>query len=158
LVATSLGTRSQRRSDIKLIAVAAFMVLAAGGLIAAGLLAAMHKGGSSPSCGVLPLGSVDSIRRDLEPGAPLFRTGGGDCGFWLSLDGGDIVAYKLSVPGRDCTVTFHNDRFVCGGVPLDSADLAQYPTRIETKDGFDELIVDLRTPEQRRNATSTTAG
>jgi len=121
-VASSLGTKHQRRSDIKLIAVAAFMVLAAGGLIAAGLLAAMHKGGSAPSCGQLPLGSVDSIRSDLEPGAPVFRTGGGDCSFWLALDGGDIVAYKLKVPGRACTVTFHNDRFVCGGEPIDRSE------------------------------------
>jgi hypothetical protein len=154
-VATASGTRSQRKSDIKLIAVAASLVLAAGALIAVGLFAAISKGGGSPTCGRLPLGSVDSIRTELEAGAPIFRTGGGSCSFWLSLDGGDVVAYKLKVPNRDCTVTFHNDRFVCGGTPIPSADLAQYPTSIETKDGIDELIVDLRSPEQRRNSTST---
>jgi hypothetical protein len=145
-VATARGTRSERLSDIKLIAVAALSVIAAGGLIAAGLLAAIHRGGGSPTCGLLPVGSVDSIRKDLEPGAPLPRTGGGSCSFWLALDGGDIVAYKLKVPGRDCTVNFHNDRFVCGGAPIPSADLEQYPTSIQTKDGIDDLVVDLRSP------------
>jgi hypothetical protein len=151
-VAPARGTRSERRSDIKLIAAAALMVIAAGGVIAVGLYAAINRGGGSPTCGRLPLGSVDSIRSDLEPGAPIFRTGGGSCSFWLALDGGDIVAYKLKVPGRDCTVTFHNDRYLCGGTPIASADLAQYPTSIETQDAIDILVVDLRPP-----ATSSTS-
>ncbi|MDQ1518965.1 MAG: hypothetical protein QOI55_38 [Actinomycetota bacterium] len=144
---TARGTRQQRRSDIQLIAVSAVLVIVAGALIALGLMTAL-RGGNSPTCARLRLGAADSIRQQVDDGGPFFTTGGGSCGFWVALDGGDIVAYKLHVPGRDCTVRYRNDRFSCGGQPIASADLAQYPTSIQTISGIDTLIVDLRSPSQ----------
>jgi hypothetical protein len=137
-------------------AFAALLVLVAGGLILVGILAAISGGGNSPTCGVLRLGAAETIRQQVEDGGPYFTTGGGSCGFWVALDGGDIVAYKLHVPGKSCTVRYRNDQYSCGGQALDPADLAQYPTSIHTIDGIDTLVVDLRTPEEIRNSTTTT--
>jgi hypothetical protein len=150
----STGTRRQRREDIRLILVSAFLVVAAGGLIAIGLVTAMG-GGNSPTCPRLRLGAVDSIREQVQDGGPFFTTGGGECGFWVALEGNDVVAYKLHVPGRDCTVRFRNDRYTCGGETILSADLAQYPTSIETIDDIDTLFVDLRSAKQRAEDAST---
>jgi len=152
-VATASGTKQQRRGDVRLIAFAALLVIAAGGLIAVGLLAAIGRG-SSPTCGVLRLGAADTIRQQVEDGGPYFTTGGGDCGFWVALDGGDIVAYKLHLAGKSCTVRFRNDRYSCGGETIEPADLAQYPTSIQTIDGIDTLIVDLRPPSARTSSTT----
>jgi hypothetical protein len=142
IVATARGTRSQRRSDIRLIAFAAFLVLVAGGLIAVGLLTAMGSS-DAPTCGRLPLGSAESLRTELQNG-PLIRSGGGQCAFYLALDGGDFVAYRQRDPDRDCTVHFRDDRYWCDDEPVASADLATYPTTIESVDGVDTVVVDLR--------------
>jgi hypothetical protein len=151
-VTPARGTRAQRRSDLRLVAVAIFLVVAAGGLIAAGLLTAMG-GSDAPTCGRLPLGAADSFREQLE-GGPQFRTGGGECGFYLALDGGEIVAYKLTLEGRDCTVRYESERFWCDDEPVPSADLEQYETTIETIDDVDTLVVDLRPPEARAPRTT----
>jgi hypothetical protein len=150
----STGSKRQRREDVRLIVFSALLVLAAGGLIAAGLVAAT-SGGKSPTCPRLRLGAIDSIRQQVQDGGPFFTTGGGECGFWVALDGSDVVAYKLHVPGRDCTVRFRNDRYTCGGETIPSADLAQYPTSIETIDGIDTLFVDLRSAKQKAEDAST---
>ena len=42
-------------------------------------------------------GSPTDMRDDLDHG-PYFQTGGGRCGFWLALENGDIVAYKVEQP------------------------------------------------------------
>jgi hypothetical protein len=154
-VAAATGTKRQRRSDIELIAFSAFLVVAAVGLLAWGFVTATSSD-DTPTCGRLPMGSVDDIRNQLENSAPYFRTGGGDCGFWLALDGGDIVAYQLHVPGRDCTVRYEGDGFHCGNEPIATSDLETYPTTIETVDNVDSLVVDLRSPEDRRRATTST--
>ena len=154
-MAAATGTKRQRRSDIQLIAFSAFLVVAAVGLLVWGFLAATGSD-DSPTCGRLPMGSADDIRNQLENSAPYFRTGGGDCGFWLALDGGDIVAYQLHVPGRDCTVQYKKDGFRCGDEPIATSELATYPTTIETVDDVDTLVVDLRSPEERQRASTST--
>jgi hypothetical protein len=150
----SIGTKRQRREDVRLIVFAALLVLLAGALIAAGLMAATG-GAKSPTCPRLRLGAIDSIREQVQDGGPFFTTGGGQCGFWVALDGSDVVAYKLHVSGRDCTVRFRNDRYTCGDETIPSANLAKYPTAIETVDGIDTLFVDLRSAQQRAEDAST---
>ena len=116
-------TRRQRNADVKLIVVATIAVLLAGFVIGAGLFVA------------------DSIRDDLDHG-PFFQTGGANCGFWMSLDEGDIVAYKVEQPDG-CTLNVSREKFVCGDQPADLATLAQYPVSIETIDDVDTVLVDL---------------
>jgi hypothetical protein len=149
------SSSSKRAGDLRLIVFSVFLVLAAGGLILTGILVSI-RGGHSPTCARLSLGAVDSIRDELQ-GGPEFRTGGGACNFYLALDGGDVVAYKITLPGRDCTVRWHDDAYWCGSEQLTPDQLAQYPTTIETVGGFDTLVVDLRSPAQKAaDATSST--
>jgi hypothetical protein len=147
--------RSRRSSDIRLIVFSVFLVLAAGGLILVGILASI-RGGDAPECSRLAIGPADSIREDLAAG-PEFRTGGGGCSFFLSLDGGDIVAYSTRIDERDCTVTYRDAAYFCDGQQVGTDELTQYPTAIETIDGIDALIVDLRPPADRTDGPSTTA-
>ena len=133
-------TRRQRNADVKLIVVATIAVLLAGFVIGAGLFVAASSGGRV-QCGRLPIGAADSIRDDLDHG-PFFQTGGANCGFWMSLDEGDIVAYKVEQPDG-CTLNVSREKFVCGDQPADLATLAQYPVSIETIDDVDTVLVDL---------------
>src|SRR5262249_54936268 len=105
---------AKRGDDVKVIVAATLAVLAFGGLIFAGIYFST-RGGKSPQCGQLSLGSAESVRREItDAGGPWFQTGGGSCSFWLALNGGQIVAYKLHIPGRDCTVTWSGS-YRCGG-------------------------------------------
>ena len=76
---------------------------------------------------------------------PYFQTGGGDCGFWLALDNGDIVAYKAVQPSG-CTLMLKLDHWACGERDRSRRRLAQYPVSIQTVHGVDALIVNLGTP------------
>ena len=60
----------------------------------------------------------------------------------MSLDDGDIVAYKVEQPDG-CTLNVSREKFVCGDQPADLATLAQYPVSIETIDDVDTVLVDL---------------
>ena len=128
-------TRRQRNADVKLIVVATIAVLLAGFVIGAGLFVA------------------DSIRDDLDHG-PFFQTGGANCGFWMSLDEGDIVAYKVEQPDG-CTLNVSREKFVCGDQPADLATLAQYPVSIETIDDVDTVLVDLTDRPESTTAPPT---
>jgi hypothetical protein len=136
-------TRQQRNADLKLIAAATVAVLLAGGLIAAGLII-VTSDSTKAHCGRLPIGSAEQIRSDLE-GGPQFQTGGGPCGFWLALDGGDVVAYKADQPSG-CVLQPRNKVFRCGGETPAVEDLATYPVSIEQIDDVDTVIVDLNPP------------
>jgi hypothetical protein len=144
--------RRQRNADVKLIAVATIGVLLAGFVIFAGLYVASTSG-DKVSCGRLPIGDADTIREDLDKG-PFFQTGGASCGFWMSLDEGDMVAYKVEQPGG-CTLNVSREQFVCGDTHVDVADLEQYPVSIETIDDIDTVIVDLT---EHPDATTTPPG
>src|SRR5262245_27773333 len=144
-------TRRQRNADVKLIAAATIAVLLAGFVIGAGLFVASNSG-SRTNCGRYPVGAADPIRDDLSHG-PSFQTGGGACSFWLALDEGDIVAYRVEQP-NGCTLDVSREHFVCGSEQVDPADLEQYPVSIETIDDIDTVIVDLNPPGA---STSTNA-
>jgi hypothetical protein len=149
-VATS-RSRSSRRSDAKIIAAATVAVLLAGGLIAAGLLAAT-RGSRSTVCRPLSVGVASDVRATLDGGGPYLATGGGSCSFWLAIDDGDIVAYKIRQPDG-CTLELERgERWVCGGSVLDPVDIDRYPVSIQTVDNVDTVVVDLRPPSR----TSTT--
>lgn len=134
---------SFRRSDAKILAAATIAILLAGGLIAAGLLAAT-RGDRSTVCRQLEVGLVSEIRSTLEDGGPYLATGGGSCSFWLAIDeNGDIVAYKIRQPGG-CTLELRRgERWACGGKTLDPTTLDQYPVRTKTVENVDTLVVDL---------------
>ena len=149
-MATS-GSRISRRSDAKILAAATVAVLLAGGLIAAGLLAAT-RGSRSTVCRPLTVGAASDVRATLEGGGPYLATGGGSCSFWLAIEDGDIVAYKIRQP-EDCTLELRRgERWVCGGDSFDALDLDRYPVSIQTVDDVDTVVVDLRPPQR---ATTT---
>jgi hypothetical protein len=146
-------TRRQRNADAKLIAAATIAVLLAGFVIGAGLFVASNSGDRT-TCGRYPVGAADQIRDDLEHG-PTFQTGGGACSFWLALDEGDIVAYRVDQP-NGCTLDIRREQFVCGTQVMDPSELEQYPVSIETFDDIDTVIVDLN-PGAAEQTTTTSA-
>jgi hypothetical protein len=150
-VVTTTRSRTSRRSDAKILAAATVAVLLAGGLIAAGLLAAT-RGSRSTVCGPLTVGAASDVRSTLDGGGPYLATGGGSCSFWLAVEDGDIVAYKIRQP-EGCTLELRRgERWMCGGDVLEPTDLDRYPVSIQTVDDVDSVVVDLRPPPR----TSTT--
>ena len=135
-----MRTRRQRNSDLKIIAAATAAVLLVGGLIIIGLLV-VTSDSTKTRCGRVPLGTAESIRAEIET-EPAYQTGGGNCGFWLALDAGDIVAYKVEQP-TGCALHPEGGKFRCGSETPDLADLATYPVSIEEVDGIDTVVVDL---------------
>jgi len=119
----------------------------AGFLIAGGALVAT-RGGKNVVCPQLNIGSVADIRRLLLNGGPVFQTGGASCGFWLALDAGDVVAYKVTqaTGTGTCSLKLKRDHWECGGHVVAASDLAQYPVQTKTIDNIDAVIVDLRPP------------
>ena len=139
-----MRTRRQRNSDLKIIAAATVAVLLVGGLIVIGLLVATSADSTKTRCGRIPLGPADAIRAEIAT-EPAYQTGGGNCGFWLALDAGDIVAYKVEQPSG-CALQPEGGKFRCGDETPDVVDLAQYPVSIEEIDGIDVVVVDLNPP------------
>jgi hypothetical protein len=142
-----LPSSRSRRSDIKLLVSATVAVLLAGFLIAGGILVAT-RGGKSTVCPQLNIGAAVDIRRTLLNGGPVFQTGGAECGFWLALADGEVVAYKVtqSAGGASCTLKLKRDHWECDGQVVEPNDLAQYPVTTRTIDKIDAVIVDLRPP------------
>src|SRR5262249_21897147 len=92
-----MPTARARPSDIKVLVGASLAVLMAGFLIAGGLLIAT-RGTKNVECGQLNLGSAADVRHRLQSEGADLHTGGGPCSFWLALDQGDIVAYRVNQP------------------------------------------------------------
>jgi hypothetical protein len=134
----------KRKGDIKVIVGATIAVLLVGFFIFGAMLVTT-RGGSGPQCGQLRIGSATGVRNNLEQG-PYFQTGGGDCGFWLALENGNIVAYKAVQPSG-CTVRWKFDHWECSGRTIPAPRLAQYPVSIPTFNGTDAVVVNLGTPE-----------
>jgi hypothetical protein len=149
-----LATVRGRSSDIKLIVGATVAVLLAGFLIAGAALVAT-RGSKSIVCPELNIGAASDIRKTLQSGGPYFQTGGASCSFFLALDDGDIVAYKVKQP-RGCTLLLKRDHWECGGETIDAGELAQYPVSIQTVADIDAVVVDLRPPPAATTTTSTT--
>jgi hypothetical protein len=135
----------RRKSDIKLVAGATVAVILVG-LFIAGAMIVTTSGSDGPQCGRLDVGLASSVRSDVEHG-PLFRTGGGDCGFWLALENGDITAYKAVQPATGCTLLWKGDHWECDGTSTPVSELAQYPVTIQTQEGVDVVVVNLGSPQ-----------
>jgi hypothetical protein len=140
-----VATSRARASDIKLIVSATIAVVLAGLFVAGGILVAT-RGGGSVVCGSLNLGSATDVRQKLDDGGAYFQTGGADCGFWLALADGNIVAYKVSQPPDGCPLKLLRDHWGCGSRTLQPADLAQYPVSIQTIGQTDSVFIDLIPP------------
>lgn len=148
------SSRSSRSSDIKLIASATVAVLLVGFFIAGAALIAT-RGSGSVVCGQLNIGSASDVRQKLQDGGPYFQTGGAKCGFWLALQDGDIVAYKVEQPDG-CTLQLKRDGWKCGDrTKIDATTLTAYPVSIQTFGTTDAVIVDLVPPGLE--STTTTA-
>lgn len=137
---------TRRLSDRYLLLLSVFIVLAVGGLLAAGIWIA-SRGGSGPvECGLVEVGTADDVRARIAEAGPEYASAGRRCDYWLALDAGDVVAYRTMLTGRDCTVRYAGGSFHCGDEELDPADLEQYPLAIHDAGGVDVLVLDLRTP------------
>jgi hypothetical protein len=118
------------------------------GFLIAGAALVATRGGGNTVCPQLNIGAVADIRRILLNGGPTFQTGGAECGFWLALVDGEVVAYKVTQPldGADCTLKLKRDHWECDGRVISPDDLAQYPVETKTINQIDAVIVDLRPP------------
>jgi hypothetical protein len=146
-----------RSSDIKLIVAATVGVLLAGFLIAGAALVAT-RGSGSVVCDKVNEGSAADIRQNLQDEGPSFHSSGANCGFWLALQDGNIVAYKVKQPSG-CTLNLRDraTRWICGGVEVEPTTLAQYPVSIEKFGQIDALFVDLVPPQYSSTTASTTS-
>lgn len=148
-----MATSRARSSDIKLIVSATIAVVLAGLFIAGGLLIATSSGSNNPVCGQLNVGKAADVRDRLNTQGPGFYTGGANCGFWLALDNGDIVAYRVRQPdGCSLNLRDRGTTWVCGNNVVDAANLATYKVAIQTIGQVDSVIVDLAPTD----TTSTT--
>ena len=141
-----MPTSRSRRSDIKLVVSATLAVLFAGFLIAGGLWVG-SRSDTAAVCAPLKVGHVSDVRQNLTTQGPNFLTAGGACGFWIALDNGNIVAYKVRQPG--CTLVLKRAGWDCGGRIVRPATLEQFPVSIVPVAGVDSVIVQF-------NPTTTT--
>ena len=143
----------KRKGDVKVIVGATVAVLLVGFFIF-GAMMVTTSGGSGPTCGQLRIGLASDVRNTLENG-PYFQTGGGNCGFTLALDNGDIVAYKVLQPSG-CTAQWKFDHWECNGRRIAASRLSKYPKYIRTEHGVDILFVNLGTPAPNTTTTRVT--
>ncbi|HEV7526314.1 MAG TPA: hypothetical protein VGP92_15195 [Acidimicrobiia bacterium] len=152
-----MATSRARSSDIKLIVSATVAVVLAGLFIAGGMLIATSSGSKNPVCGQLNLGKASDVRHRLDSQGPSFVTGGSNCGFWIALANGDIVAYRVKQPSG-CALNLRNQasEWVCGGRTIAAADLATYNVSILKVGSTDAVIVDLG-PASGASTTATSS-
>ena len=153
-----MASSRARSSDIKLIVSATVAVVLAGLFIAGGMFIATSSGSKNPLCGQLNLGQAADVRNRLQTQGPTFVTGGASCGFWLALDNGDIVAYRVQQPSG-CALNLRDraTRWVCGDVTIEPAQLAQYAVSIQPLGPTDAVIVDLSSSGTSSSTTTSTA-
>jgi len=144
-----------RAADIKLLVGATVAVLLAGFFIAGGVFVATRSKGGVV-CGQLNIGSATDIRERLQDGGPEFRTGGANCGFWLALADGNIVAYKVEQP-QNCALQLKRDHWECGKQTVPVEGLAQYDVSIQTVGQTDSVIIDLLPPGAAPSTTTVTS-
>jgi hypothetical protein len=139
------------RSDAKLLLLAAGGVIVAGLLVAAVLLFATGRASSPTKYEPFDAGVAASIRKNLKDGGPYFVPDpfGGDRSILLAIEDGEVVALSDVMPGtKDCRVRWRGsvDSFVdCHDDKVRSADLARYQTEIGTIGAAKgELFIDLR--------------
>ncbi len=145
-----MASSRARSSDIKLIVSATLAVVLAG-LFIAGAILVGTRGGRTVACGPLNIGSATDIRHRLEQG-PFFQPGAINCGYWLAIANGNIVAYKVDQP-ENCPLQRKRDHWKCGSRTPDDTDLAQYPVSIRSVGQTDSVFVDL-TPSSTTGETT----
>jgi hypothetical protein len=154
-----VATSRARSSDIKLIVSATVAVIFAGLFIAGGMLIATSSGSKNPICGQLNVGKASDVRERVQTQGPSFVTNGASCGFWLALDNGTIVAYRVKQPSG-CSLNLRDraTRWVCGGNVIATADLAQYKVGYQTVGTTEAVIVDLSPSDPSTTTTTTPNG
>jgi hypothetical protein len=133
---------------VQLIVVTASLVVGAAVFVAAGLIFAT-RGADSPECTLQQVGSTEDRIATIEEGGPTLLPSGGDCDFWLDVEDGRLVAYRVEPRDRDCTVDQTTDEelvttYTCGGEEVAASDLDRYPTWFPIVNGVDTVFVDLR--------------
>jgi hypothetical protein len=72
------------------------------------------------------------------------------CKWWYAIDpAGDLVAYKTTITGRDCSVSwdYDDDLWRCGSQVIDESMLEQWPSRVvDLEDRPRTFVVDFGTP------------
>ncbi|HEX5616001.1 MAG TPA: hypothetical protein VFZ83_12685 [Acidimicrobiia bacterium] len=143
-----MRTARQRKSDAKLIAATAALIVVLGSVIAAGIYVATTSG-DADACGIYNAGFASALAEEHEdaPSPPL--SGGGSCSFILAVDGGTLVAVKptMTVDGEECGLVWrdNDDAFRCGDAMVTLDEVDRYPTSILTAGEFEgDFIIDLR--------------
>lgn len=124
---------SRRSSDLKLLAAATTAVVFAG-LFVAGAIFYVTRTSTSEECRRFNAGDADGIQQKVEAGGPYFLTGGGNCAFWVALDGDELVALPARIPERNCSILWEDPKnsFTCGGGKVALDEIDRYPTEIGT--------------------------
>jgi hypothetical protein len=136
--------------DRRLLLFATVAVLAAGAMVAAGILLVTGRADTPEAVDPVPFGFAKSLERKVAEGGPVAYAGTtGDTGFWLALEDGELVALKIRKPGtRDCNVRWRGsvDSFVdCDGTKVRTGELARFRTEVPTSGPRrGNLLVDLR--------------
>jgi hypothetical protein len=151
-----VATSRARSSDIKLIVSATFAVILAGLFIAGGMLIATSSGSKNPICGSLNIGKASDVRDRVQTQGPSFVTNGASCGFWLALENGTIVAYRVEQPsGCSLNLRDRGTRWICGGNDMATTDLARYDVQYVQVGPTESIVVNL-SPSDSTTAPSTT--
>lgn len=132
----------KRTSDVKILAAATAVVVLAG-LVVAGAILYVTRDSTTEGCGRFNAGEAADIRQKVDEGGPYFVTGGGNCAFWVALDGHDLVALRARLPERDCPIFWEapKDSFTCKGEKVSLDEIGRYPTEIGTGKLEGALIV-----------------
>lgn len=139
------------RSDAKLLLVATGGVVAAGLLVAAVLLWSTGRASSPTKYVPFDAGVAAAIRSDLKDGGPYFVPDpfGGNRSILLAIEDGKVVALSDLKPGtKDCRVRWKGsvDSFVdCNNQKLRSTELARYESAVAHLGIHKgDLLIDLR--------------
>lgn len=122
----------------------ALAVIVAGVAVMAGLIWISGRGGGSACDGPVNLGDAANLRETVVA-EPVFQAVSSRCRLWLTVDAkGDLVAYKATLPGRDCDVRWDIGResWQCGDEEIAPVDLARWPLTIDTSSARPTVVID----------------
>ncbi|HEX4493293.1 MAG TPA: hypothetical protein VH914_18970 [Acidimicrobiia bacterium] len=139
---STIASKNQRTSDVKLLAIVTAIVVL-GGFFIAGSILFLSRGGKTGPCGRVNGGSLT----DLVPRAataPSYVAVSGGCRYWLALRNGRLVAIKPTVASTGCTVDWKpsNDEWTCDGRQVTLGQLDFYKTAVGTGDFKGSWIID----------------
>jgi hypothetical protein len=125
------------------VAVALAMIVA-GVMVMVSLIWISGRGGGSACDGPVNLGDEANLRETVVA-EPVFQAVSSRCQLWLTTDTtGALVAYKATLPGRDCTVRWDIglESWQCGSAEIAPEDLARWPLSIDTRGGRPTVVID----------------